>query len=86
MRRMTMNFLALGALLAAAAPAHADDQQRTDAWGTTHREAPRPEVGTQAYGAAFGAFTQSGGFAQKTCSHVGGPKVGLWGCSRRQVT
>ena len=83
MRRMTMNFLALGALLAAAAPAHADDQERTDArraFITTHSEAPRPEVGTQAYGAAFGAFTQSGGFAQRTCSHVGGPKVGSWGC------
>jgi hypothetical protein len=83
MRKMTMNCLALGAVLAAVAPARADDQAITDiprSLIAAHQQAPRPEVGAQAYGAAFGASTQSGGFPHKTCSHVGGPKVGSWGC------
>jgi hypothetical protein len=83
MRKMTMNCLALGAILAAAAPARADDQVITEIPRSlikTHHQVPRPEVGVQAYGAAFGVFAQSGGSAPKTCSYVGGPKVGSWAC------
>ena len=83
MRKMTLNCLALGALLAAVAPAHADDQQISElprSFISIQREAPRAQVSTQSYGTAYGAFAQSAGFAQKTCSHVGGPKAGSWGC------
>jgi hypothetical protein len=82
MRKMTLNCLALGALLAAVAPAHADDQQISQlsrSFISIQREA-RAQVSTQSYGTAYGAFAQSAGFAQKTCSHVGGPKTGSWGC------
>jgi|GraSoi2013_115cm_1033766.scaffolds.fasta_scaffold160690_1 hypothetical protein len=73
MRKITSTSFAFGALLVAAAPALADDQQLA-ATLAAQRGARHLHVSEEAYR----GFAQSEGYTQETCSYIGGPKTGTW--------
>ena len=73
MRKITSISFAFGALIVAAAPA--DDQQLA-AILATQRGAQHLHASREVYT----AFAQSGGYVQKTCTYIGGPKTGAWAC------
>jgi hypothetical protein len=75
MRKITSISFAFGALLVAAAPALADDQQLA-ATLAIQRGARHLHVSK----AAYTEFAQSEGYIQKTCTYIGGPKTGMWAC------
>jgi hypothetical protein len=75
MRKIASISFAFGALLVAAAPALADNQELA-AMLATQRGARHRHVSEEAYR----GFAQSGGFIQKTCTYIGGPKTGTWAC------
>ena len=75
MRKITSISFAFGALIVAAAPAPADDQQLA-AILATQRGAQHLHVSKEIYT----AFAPSGGYIQKTCTYFGGPKTGTWAC------
>jgi hypothetical protein len=75
MRKITSISFAFGALLVAAAPALADDQQLA-ATLATQQGARHLHVSKEAYR----AFALSEGYIQKTCTYIGGPKTGTWAC------
>jgi len=75
MRKSTSNSFAFGSLIVAAAPALVDDQQLAGI-SATQRGAQHLHASREVYM----AFAQSGGYVQKTCTYIGGPKTGAWAC------
>ncbi len=74
MRKITSISFAFGALLVAAAPALAGDQQLAGTLAT--QQLRHLHVSKEAYT----GFAQGEGYIQKTCTYIGGPKTGTWAC------
>jgi hypothetical protein len=75
MRKITSISFTFGALLVAAAPALADNQQLettlASQQGARHLHASKE---------AYRAFALSEGYIQRTCTYIGGSKTGTWAC------
>ena len=80
MRKIASIGFAIGALTVTALPVYAGDQQAQTPWrqyGTYWRAAPWLQTSPEAYA----GFAQSGGYAQRSCTYIGGPKGSYnWTC------
>lgn len=80
--------LAIAALAMAALPANADSQTigpligtaNAPHWARSSQQQPLETLRQEDSAFASTGYAEGAGLPQKTCGHVGGPKIGTWSC------